>query len=132
LLKQRLENPRENLHLMRGFVTFIVINESNLLKQVQCAFCKGVAGEWEEGDVPVTEHKKHFPRCPFICNLPVGNIPIVREGEEAESRLHEEPLESYGFDVCGPFEAFVSQGMAYANGEQGSSLCFFYSCSRSW
>ena len=34
---------------------------------------------WEEGDVPVVEHAKHFPRCPFICNLPVGNVPIEED-----------------------------------------------------
>ncbi len=65
-------------------------------------FCRGVAGEWEDGDVPLTEHKRHFPRCPFICNLPVGNIPIGQEEEAA--RLQEVNLGAYGYDVCGPFE----------------------------
>jgi len=69
-----------------------------------------VAGEWEEGDIPAAEHRRHFPRCPFICNLPVGNIPIGLEDsdseDEAVSRLQEEP-ESYGFDVCGRFVTFL-------------------------
>lgn len=58
-------------------------------------FCKGVVGEWEEGDTPLTEHKKHFPHCPFICDLPVGNIPIKAA---AISSL------DYGLDICGIFE----------------------------
>jgi len=70
------------------------------LSQVQCAFCRGVAGEWEEGDVPLNEHQRHFPRCPFISNLPVGNIPIGQE-DEAVRRNHA----AYGYDICGPFEA---------------------------
>lgn len=44
--------------------------------KVQCAFCHGVAGEWEDTDIPLIEHRRHFPRCPLMCNLPVGNIPI--------------------------------------------------------
>jgi len=67
-----------------------------------------VAGEWEEGDLPSTEHRRHFPRCPFVCNLPVGNIPIGHEIEAAEIREREEAA---GVDVCGPF-APVSRLMA--------------------
>jgi Inhibitor of Apoptosis domain/Zinc finger, C3HC4 type (RING finger) len=44
--------------------------------KVQCVFCHGVAGEWEQTDIPHIEHRRHFPRCPFTCNLPVGNIPL--------------------------------------------------------
>jgi hypothetical protein len=40
---------------------------------VQCAFCLGILKQWERGDNPWAEHKRHFPRCPFILNLPVGN-----------------------------------------------------------
>jgi baculoviral IAP repeat-containing protein 2/3 len=75
--------------------------------KVQCSFCRGVAGEWEPGDVPLAEHKRHFPRCPFICNLPVGNIPIGHE-HEAAARLHEDQQSSpFGIDVCGPFEPSI-------------------------
>jgi hypothetical protein len=77
-----------------------------LIKQVQCVFCRGVAGEWEEGDDPAIEHRRHFPRCPFVCNLPVGNIPIECELElEAAqfSEHHHEAIEAAGIDICGPF-----------------------------
>ncbi|CAK9294519.1 unnamed protein product [Gordionus sp. m RMFG-2023] len=36
---------------------------------VQCPFCKGVLGRWEPGDVPLEEHRRHFPHCPFILDL---------------------------------------------------------------
>ncbi|CAG7824591.1 unnamed protein product, partial [Allacma fusca] len=62
-----------------------------------CAFCRGIAGEWDEGDVPFLEHRRHFPRCPFVCNLPVGNIPI---GEEVDVNEEVDPSQ-LGIDVCG-------------------------------
>ena len=43
-----------------------------------CVFCRGVVGSWETGDIPSREHVRHFPRCPFIRNQPVGNIPITQ------------------------------------------------------
>lgn len=33
---------------------------------VQCVYCKGIVGSWEEGDIPDIEHRRHFPRCPFM------------------------------------------------------------------
>ena len=45
-----------------------------------CIFCHIIIGMWEMGDVVRTEHAKLSPRCPFIMNLPVGNIPML-EGD---------------------------------------------------
>ncbi|XP_021948642.1 baculoviral IAP repeat-containing protein 7 isoform X2 [Folsomia candida] len=86
--------------------------------KVQCAFCRGVAGEWEEGDNPSAEHRRHFPRCPFVCNLPVGNIPI---GQEMEVAQHSEQEIAAGIDVCGPFlpaGRFLGQEPASVRGAQ--------------
>lgn len=44
--------------------------------RVQCAFCRGFLTEWEINDIPYIEHGKHFPDCPFIRKLDVGNVPI--------------------------------------------------------
>jgi len=33
---------------------------------VQCVYCRGVIGFWEEGDIPAEEHEKHFPLCPLV------------------------------------------------------------------
>lgn len=44
--------------------------------KVQCAYCLGIVGQWDPGDDALTEHRRHFPRCPFILGLPVGNVPI--------------------------------------------------------
>lgn len=45
---------------------------------VQCAFCLGVVGRWQEGDDPFVEHRHHFHDCPFILGFPVGNIRLVK------------------------------------------------------
>lgn len=44
--------------------------------RVQCIFCKGVLRNWEEGDRPHIEHRKHFPRCPLVLGLKMGNVPL--------------------------------------------------------
>ena len=43
---------------------------------VQCVFCQGIIGNWEDEDFPMTEHRLLYPACPFIRGLDVGNIPI--------------------------------------------------------
>ena len=42
-----------------------------------CVFCRGIVGNWDEGDIPREEHCRHFPRCPFIKGQAVGNIPLA-------------------------------------------------------
>ena len=74
---------------------------------MQCAFCRGVAGEWVEGDVPMIEHRRHFPRCPFICNLPVGNVPI---GEAEEEEEGDEIRSGSEVDVEMPNEPTIVRG----------------------
>ncbi|XP_060589383.1 baculoviral IAP repeat-containing protein 3-like isoform X2 [Ruditapes philippinarum] len=44
--------------------------------RVQCIFCKGVLRNWEEGDRPHIEHRKHFPRCPIVLGMKMGNVPL--------------------------------------------------------
>ncbi|XP_064489264.1 baculoviral IAP repeat-containing protein 7-like [Ornithodoros turicata] len=51
---------------------------------VRCAFCQGVIHNWERGEVPLREHGRHFPCCPFLLN------PSMRSS----------------MDVCGRFSSF--------------------------
>ncbi len=44
--------------------------------RVQCAFCKNFLRNWEAGDDAMIEHRRHFPRCPFVQGQDVGNIKI--------------------------------------------------------
>jgi len=46
--------------------------------RVKCAFCNGRVKNWEQGDVPMDEHRKHYPRCPFLRgdsdNVPISQV----------------------------------------------------------
>lgn len=44
--------------------------------KVQCAFCLGIIGQWDGKDDVCREHRKHFPTCPFMLGLSVGNVAI--------------------------------------------------------
>lgn len=45
---------------------------------VKCAFCSNILKQWEQGDVPFDEHRKHYPKCPFVLGSNVGNVPDDR------------------------------------------------------
>jgi len=34
--------------------------------RVQCVYCRGYLRNWVQGDVPADEHRRLFPKCPFI------------------------------------------------------------------
>jgi len=81
-----------NLLAKAGFFYF------NDRDKVQCAFCLGIIGQWEPTDDPFVEHRRHFPRCPFVLGLPVGNVPIdTVTGRERSIQ----PQINGGFDVAG-------------------------------
>lgn len=43
---------------------------------VRCIFCQISLKAWERGDVPMDEHRKHSPSCPFVLQQNVGNAPL--------------------------------------------------------
>lgn len=59
-----------NILAKAGFYFF------NQEKTVQCVFCLGIIWDWDPTHDPFVEHKRHFPTCPFVLGLPVGNVPI--------------------------------------------------------
>ena len=78
-----LISPKELAHA--GFVN------TGREDEVQCVFCAGVIGNWEEGDDPMVEHKKEFPKCSFIFNdgKNMGNIPIVKHNPQNSTSVIE-------------------------------------------
>lgn len=42
---------------------FFYTNEED---KVQCAFCSGTLSRWQLGEDPMVEHRRHFPRCPYV------------------------------------------------------------------
>ncbi|XP_015178414.1 PREDICTED: death-associated inhibitor of apoptosis 2-like isoform X2 [Polistes dominula] len=66
--------------------------------KVRCFECKIEVYNWEEGDVPMKDHKLHSPRCRFVRNIPCGNVPI---GVDPDTVPLPTPREN---DVCGLYE----------------------------
>ncbi|XP_076466818.1 baculoviral IAP repeat-containing protein 7-like [Babylonia areolata] len=47
--------------------------------RVRCAFCTGTLKNWQHGDDPAVEHRKHFRNCRFIKGEDVGNVPLQQQ-----------------------------------------------------
>jgi hypothetical protein len=41
-----------------------------------------VVGDWDVGDVPIFEHRRHYETCPFVQGVDVGNIPVNVAGAD--------------------------------------------------
>ena len=48
--------------------------------------CSEYVGEWDREDNPLLEHRNLFPHCPFMRGQDVGNVPIMGENMEGDSR----------------------------------------------
>ncbi|XP_065583467.1 putative inhibitor of apoptosis isoform X2 [Artemia franciscana] len=83
--------------------------------QVQCAFCAGVVGHWEEGDVPMEEHRRHFEICPFVRGCDVGNIPAEATNGSEAPLLSLPPAVPGGYDICERYIRSRSRQLAVDN-----------------
>merc|ERR1712141_843451 len=91
LLLDKYKGESDRLNTFKGW-KYMFISPEKLAKSgfintgrednVQCVFCAGILGNWEEKDDPMVEHKKL--KCCFIQNngYNVGNIPIVKQNPE--------------------------------------------------
>lgn len=74
-----LDQMYENSDRLKTFtnwpVTFIVTPKSladagfyyvQQGDKVRCAYCSVIIGQWEAGDNPMTEHRRHSPGCSFV------------------------------------------------------------------
>ncbi|OQV21122.1 26S protease regulatory subunit 6A [Hypsibius exemplaris] len=64
---------------------------------VKCAFCRDFLGNWAPTDVPMEEHRRHYPRCPFV----VSKSTSLSTPELSSSSSSPEDAEMAGEDVCG-------------------------------
>lgn len=58
------------------------------IDRVRCAFCHNTLHSWAPGDKPMEEHRKHFPRCPFVLNHDVGNVRIENNEQLEHNNQH--------------------------------------------
>jgi hypothetical protein len=73
--------------------------------RVRCAFCRGVLHHWTKDDVPSSEHRRHFPDCPFVKGRDVGNVSLehseqtsVTEAVGTALKSAAERMSALGFD----------------------------------
>ena len=64
---------------------------TGLADRVMCVFCKGALRNWDEGDVPIFEHRKHFPKCRLVLGIEIGNVPMAAVPKTQE-QLRKEQL----------------------------------------
>ena len=62
---------------------------------VKCVFCNLEFGKWEQGDIPLKQHKRWNSYCPFLRGFDVGNIPL--DGVVPRYR-------NSNYDVCGLYK----------------------------
>ena len=100
---QRLKSEANRLRTFKGWPKGSCVSPVDLAKagffytgkddRVQCEFCQGVLRNWEAGgDNPIFEHRKHFPRCPFVqmfdvLNVPISNQTAIQRLKDEERRL---------------------------------------------
>ncbi|XP_069468768.1 E3 ubiquitin-protein ligase XIAP isoform X2 [Ambystoma mexicanum] len=106
--------------------------------QVECFCCGGKLKNWEPGDRPLAEHKKHFPRCLFVqgrktgvphesngvdeewCILNGTEIPAHQEMTALEKRL--ETFQSWMFPIS---KQDLAKSGFYSLGDADSVMCFY-------
>lgn len=68
----------------------------------RCVFCQISLKAWEPGDVPMEEHKKHSPLCPFVLQQNVRNValPNIQLQSPSETFPFEWRNVSFTFCIC--------------------------------
>ena len=42
---------------------------NGVVDEVTCFFCNGGLSDWQQNDVPIEEHVRWFPKCPYVRQL---------------------------------------------------------------
>ncbi|XP_078401952.1 baculoviral IAP repeat-containing protein 2 [Cetorhinus maximus] len=74
--------------------------------RVACFVCGGKLSNWEPGDRATSEHRRHFPSCPFVLGNQMGNIPMsdtesqrTDEGSAVVRAMHPRHPEMQSYDT---------------------------------
>lgn len=83
---------------------------------VQCAFCRGIIKNWKPGEIPMEEHRRHFPRCPFVNGKYDGNVPLEldpqvnQNDQQANVETYQEPIQiKYNTSIVPIFPMFADK-----------------------
>merc|ERR1712223_1613549 len=100
---------------------------------VQCAYCAGVIGDWEDNDDPMTEHKNTFPKCPKFSGNSKSDVKQASAPQPPSISLTPKVGGVYQCSRC-DFVTAVSSNFKKHEKHQDAqvkicSLCHFKSCS---
>lgn len=105
----KIDQISPSLLAKAGF--FYVENDS-----VQCAFCRGIIQHWNAGEIPMEEHRRHFPHCPFVNGKYVGNVSleldpqVYQNGKDVNVETYQEPIQiKYNKSIVPVFPMFADQ-----------------------
>jgi hypothetical protein len=86
--------------------------------RVCCAFCRGFLHNWAKNDEPASEHRRHFPDCPFVKGRDVGNVPLAKAKTAAASEQMQPRGEQWSANgtSCGDLRDGISCRIREGNG----------------
>ncbi|XP_018414125.1 PREDICTED: E3 ubiquitin-protein ligase XIAP [Nanorana parkeri] len=105
--------------------------------QVKCFCCGGKLMNWEPGDIPWNEHRRHFPDCFFVLGRDVGNVAFdfnsMPHSRRRGSEVPEHPamsqykarLDSFAKWISPINKETLAKAGFYSTGEQDSTKCFY-------
>ncbi|XP_014600575.1 PREDICTED: death-associated inhibitor of apoptosis 1-like isoform X2 [Polistes canadensis] len=99
--------------------------------KVKCFECKIEVYNWEEGDVPMRDHKRHSPICRFVRNIPcdarLKSLGVQRLKQPIYPKYANLELRVLSFDIWPKpmidIKQLAEAGFFYT-GEQDQTLCF--------
>lgn len=94
--------------------------------RVQCVFCYGILRNWNDNDIPMEEHRKHFPQCPFVqeCQSSALNLAKPRYSKYKTKQSRLESFEKWNPMTVPAPEALAEAGFFFI-GHGDSVKCFF-------
>src|SRR5277367_248812 len=102
--------------------------------RVQCAYCRGILGDFEAGDDAMTEHRKFFPYCFFVRGKTSDGIDVAGSAIPENSPKHPqfitlEPriasFKSWAFDIK---PQKLAESGFYYTGVSDFIQCFYNGC----
>ena len=69
LLIDRLRSFRNdwpNPHVAPADIAIAGLYYTGVGDRCKCAYCGGVLGHWDRGDIPIRDHFRHFPSCKYM------------------------------------------------------------------
>ncbi|KAH9500236.1 hypothetical protein Btru_077545 [Bulinus truncatus] len=93
--------------------------------RVQCVFCHGILRNWNDNDLPLEEHRKHFPQCKFVKDF-LSAITVSRPKHQKYKTEHSRLNSFTTWDMSrNPKPSDLAKAGFFYVGHGDSVKCFF-------